>query len=206
MPVKILIADDHILFNDGLKSLLETENRLHVHGQVYRGTDVLEFIEKNKTDLVLLDINLPGINGLDLADQIIKHYPGVLVIMITMYTDAHFVQTCKKHQVPGYILKNASRTELLAGIYAVLNGETYYDSKLCQEGQHKQDDFVRKFNLTKREMEIFTLLKETYTNQQIAEKLFLSIFTVETHRRNINLKLGIKNPTDLMRFVFNNDL
>lgn len=206
MPVKILIADDHVLFNDGLKGLVENESGLEICGQVHCGTEVPVFIQAHKTDLILLDINLPKINGIELISLIKKQDPDVRIIMISMYADKYFIQECKARNVPGYILKNASRAELISGIRTVMAGGIYYDPRLAKENQHNQDEFLRKFNLTRREMEILHLIRDNYTNQQIAEKLYLSIFTVETHRKNINLKLGIKNPVDLLRFIFKNKL
>lgn len=206
MPTKILIADDHVLFNDGLKSILETEYDMEVCGQIHCGSKVLGFIQSHPTDLILLDINLPQINGIDLIDMINKQNPRVKIIMISMYTDKHFVQQCLNKKVPGYILKNASKIELLTGIHKVCNGGTYYDSRLDKNYLNTSDEFSRKFLLTKREIEIIYLIKDNLTSQQIAKKLFISVFTVETHRKNINLKLGIKNPTDLVRYIYQNNL
>lgn len=206
MPVKILIADDHVLFSDGLKSILESESDLHICGQVYCGSEVLSFLQTYYTDLVLLDINLPRINGIELISMIKRQNPAIKILIISMYTDKHFVDECLSQDVPGYILKNASKAELLKGIRMVYNEEKYYDPKLTKYNQHTQDKFSRKFSLTKREMEILYMIKDNNTNQQIAQKLFLSVFTVETHRRNINLKLGIKNPADLIHFIYQNDI
>lgn len=206
MPVKILIADDHVLFSDGLKSIIGNESDLKICGQVYCGSKVLNFIQNHPTDLILLDINLPKINGIELISLIQKQNPLIKIVMISMYTDKHFVKDCQDKGVPGYILKNASKAELLEAIRKVFKGEKYYDPKLTKYNQHTQDEFSRKFSLTKREMEILYLIKASNTNQQIAQKLFLSVFTVETHRRNINLKLGIKNSADLIHFIYQNDI
>lgn len=206
MSVKILIADDHVLFSDGLKSILENESDLQICGQVHCGSEVLGFIQTHSIDLILLDINLPRINGIELISLIKNQNTAIKIIMISMYTDKHFVKECQNKGVPGYILKNASKAELLAGIRKVCNGEIYYDPNLTKFNQHIQDEFSRKFSLTKREMEILYMIKDNNTNQQIAQKLFLSVFTVETHRRNINLKLGIKNPADLIHFIYQNNI
>jgi DNA-binding NarL/FixJ family response regulator len=123
-----------------------------------------------------------------------------------MYTDKRFVDNCRRKDVPGYILKNASKAELVDTIQRIVEGQICYDPKLRLDKQHAGDDFLRKFSLTKRELEIVYLIKENNTSQQIADKLFLSVFTVETHRRNINLKLAIKNPADLIHFIYQNHL
>lgn len=206
MPVQVLIADDHVLFNDGLKSLIEGEGDLQICGQVYCGSEVIPFIQANQTNLILLDINLPRINGIELIGLIKEVSPSIKILMISMYTDKFFVDSCLKQDIPGYILKNASKTELLQAIRKIIGGETYYDPKLKKDNLHAGDDFSRKFSLTARELEILYLIKENHTNQQIADKLFLSQFTVETHRRNINLKLGIKNPAELIHFIYKNNI
>jgi DNA-binding NarL/FixJ family response regulator len=206
MPVEILIADDHVLFNDGLKSLVEGEHDLKICGQVFCGSEVLPFIQANHTDLILLDINLPRINGIDLIEPLKKNAPDIKIIIISMYTDKYFVDKVLSQGIPGYILKNASKVELLDAIRKVSLGEFYYDPKLKKDNLHAGDDFSRKFSLTRRELEILYMIKENNTNKQIADQLFLSLFTVETHRRNINLKLGINNPADLIHFIYKNNI
>jgi DNA-binding NarL/FixJ family response regulator len=206
MSIRILIADDHVLFNDGLKSLIDGEPGLQVCGQVYCGAEVLPAIRTHRPDIILLDINLPRITGIELIAQIKSMAPSLRIVMISMYTDKRFVEDCRRQDVPGYILKNASKAELIDTIQRIAEGHIYYDPKLHQDKQHAGDDFLRKFTLTRRELEIVYLIKENHTSQQIADKLFLSVFTVETHRRNINLKLGIKNPADLIHFIYQNQL
>jgi len=206
MSTQILIADDHVLFNDGLKSLMEEERDLEICGQVFCGSEVMNFIQTHRTDLILLDLNLPRITGLELVGLIKENYPEVKILVISMYTDKQFVNECINRGVPGYILKNASKSELLDAIRKVNAGEEYYDPKLRISNRHNDDSFSKKFSLTKRELEILCLIKDKNTNQQIADQLFLSVFTVETHRRNINLKLGIKNPSDLIHFIYQNNI
>lgn len=208
-PTKILIADDHQLFNDGMKMMLSAEAHLRIVGQVFSGKDVLDAVHRLQPDLVLLDINMPYLNGLDVAGKLRGSYPNVRVIMLTMYSDRKFVDDCRRLGVPGYILKNSGVDEVLNAIETVLAGQLYYDSKLTKStlpNPHADDSFQRQFLLTKREVEIIGLVGQSFTNEEIADKLFLSIATVKTHRNNINLKLGINKPADLVKFAVEHGL
>lgn len=207
--IKILIADDHRLFNDGMKMMLSAEENIEVVGQVFTGKDVLHSVNNTQPHVVLLDINMPHSNGLEVANQLVKDFSHVKIIILTMYSDKKFVDDCTTMGVHGYILKNSGVEEVLAAIEAVIEGKKYYDSKLkknLSENRHATDDFMRQFQLTKREIEIIGLIGQSNTNEAIAEKLFLSIATVKTHRNNINLKLDIKSPSDLVKFAVEHGL
>jgi len=202
-----MIADDHVLFNDAIKTMLEQEPGIIVVGQVFSGEEVLAGVRREQPDLILLDINMPGVTGIEVAGAISASYPAMKIMMLSMYDDKRFILECRKYNVHGYMLKNASREELVNGIWKVMEGHTYYTAGLGEkENMHQQDDFIRKYNLTKRELEIIGLVRENYTAQDIADQLFLSVFTVETHRRNINLKLGIKNTLALVKFAEDNNI
>jgi DNA-binding NarL/FixJ family response regulator len=199
---KILIADDHALFNDGLKAILESEKDMEVVGQVFSGNNVLGQVRILKPAILLLDINMPGKTGMELLEILSKESPVVSVIILSMYSDSRFVKECRRMNASGYILKNASKEKLITAIRTVQAGKIYYDPALDgQKPSHQDDEFIKKTKLTKREIEIIRLIKEDHTSQDIAKILFLSPFTVETHRRNINLKLGIKNTLGLIRFA-----
>ena len=206
---KILIADDHQLFNDGMKMMLSAEDNLRVVGQVFSGKDVLDAVHRLQPHVVVLDINMPHLKGLEAADKLLRSYPNVRIIMLTMYSDRKFVEDCQRLGVPGYILKNSGVDEVLNAIDTVLAGKRYYDPKLTKSttpNQHADDSFQRQFQLTKREIEIIGLVGQSFTADEIAEKLFLSVATVKTHRNNINLKLGINKPADLVKFAVEHGL
>lgn len=206
---QILIADDHQLFNDGMKMMLAAEDTLQVVGQVFSGKDVLDAVHRMQPDVVLLDINMPHLNGLEVAEKLLKSYPKVRIIMLTMYSDRKFVEDCQRMGVPGYILKNSGVDEVLSAIETVLAGKRYYDPKLTKSttpNQHADDSFQKQFQLTKREVEIIGLVGQSFTNEEMADKLFLSVATVKTHRNNINLKLGINKPADLVKFAVEHGL
>ena len=207
--INLLIADDHQLFNDGMKLMLAGEPNLKLVGQVFSGKDVLDAVARLLPDLVLLDINMPHTNGLDVAAQLQKSFPKVKIIILTMYNDRKFVEDCQKMNVPGYILKNSGVDEVLNAIETVMADGTYYDPKLTKRAAanlHTDDSFMRQFQLTKREIEIIGLVGQSFTNEEMADKLFLSVATVKTHRNNINLKLGINKPADLVKFALEHGL
>lgn len=203
---KLFIADDHTLFNEGIKQLLS--DRYHIVGQVFDGKSVLPAIRTSQPDLILLDINLPSINGFDLAKELKKNFESLKIVFLSMYAETQFVTQSKEIQVNGYLLKNSTREELICGIDNVLNGNIYYDPKLHQSkiNLHHDDFFVRQFALTPREVEIIRMIKDGLSTAEIAEKLFLGHETVKTHRKNIYYKLAISKSTELIKFAIENNI
>lgn len=205
--IKLLIADDHQLFNDGMKMLLSLEDPIEVVGQVFNGRDIVHAVASLKPNIILLDINLPIKNGMEVAADLIRNFPVLKIIILSMYNDRKFVEDCQKMGVHGYILKNSGVDEVLLAIEEVMAGNTYYEAKLVSAPSlHEQDLFVKQFQLTKREIEIIALIGKSHTNEEIADKLFLSVATVKTHRNNINIKLDIKKPADLVKFAVEHGL
>ena len=206
-PVKILLIDDHHLFNDGLKSLLSSEQNIEIVGQVYEAKGVLHAIQKFSPNLIFLDINLPDKNGIELAGEVLKNYPSVKIILLTMYSDSQIYKEALKTGVHGYILKNSSKQNLLSGIQIVINGKTYFDAKLNGKTEEApSDDLAKKFALTAREKEIIKWVKAGLDSYQIADKTFLSYHTVKTHRRNIHFKLGTSTTSELIKFANENGI
>jgi len=185
------------LFNDGVKNLLAAEFP-DIH-QVFSGTDVENTVAQLAPQLLLLDINLPGIDGLELSKGLKKSHAVLKIILLSMYNDQKFIRLAEEIGVEGYLLKSTTQSGLLSGIHAVLNGSTAYYTHTDLHNAHAKDVFMEKYKLTQRELEIIRLIKEGKSSAQIAESIYLSVFTVETHRRNINLKLNIKNPAELVR-------
>jgi DNA-binding NarL/FixJ family response regulator len=207
-PIKILLVDDHQLFNDGLKSLLTTEPNLEIVGQVYESRNVLYEIQRLNPQLIFLDINLPEQNGIELSKIILKDFQNVKIIFLTMYADEQMLKEAKKLEVHGYILKNSSKKELLLGIETVMNGKQYFDAKIHKSAQDEsnKDDLSKKFALTEREKEIIAYVKAGLDSYQIADKMSLSYLTIKTHRRNIHFKLGTTSTPELIRFANENNL
>lgn len=194
----LIIADDHQLFNDGLQTMLEAEPDLTILSRVYNGNDVAHAIQTYKPDLLLLDINMPGKDGLTLALEFKHNFPELKIILLSMYSDKQFITLAREAGVNGYLLKTTCRAELLIAIRKVLSGLSCYYNDNDTANRHCDDLFMQKYKLTPREREIIGLIRAGLSNQEIAEKIFLSLFTVETHRRNINLKLGVKKPAELI--------
>jgi DNA-binding NarL/FixJ family response regulator len=205
---KVLLIDDHQLFNDGLKSLLSTETHLDIVGQVFEAKNVLFSIQRLSPGLVFLDINLPDQNGLEVAKSILQNFPELKIIFLTMYADAAMLREAKKIGVHGYILKNSSKRILLEGIQKVMEGGVFFDEKLDEKPTEsiQKDDLSRTFTLTQREREIVRYVVEGLDSYQIAEQMSLSYLTIKTHRRNIHFKLGTSSTSELIRFARENGI
>lgn len=206
MKPKLLIADDHTLFNEGIKQLIS--DHYDIIGQVFDGKDVLYTMLLKVPDVILLDINLPSINGFEVAKEIKKSFETVKIIFLSMYTEPRFIEQSQQLNIDGYLLKNSTKEELIRGIDSVLKGINYYDPKLDQTRQnlHHDDYFVKQFSLTPREVEIIRMIKDGLNTSEIAEKLFLGLETVKTHRKNIYYKLSITKSTELIKFALENNL
>lgn len=201
MKHKLLIADDHTLFNEGVKQLLS--DNYEIVAQVYDGKEVLSAIHLKNPDVILLDINLPSIDGFDLAKEIKRSFESLKIIFLSMYDESKFIEQSKQINVHGYMLKHSSKEELIVSIESVLAEVIYYDPKLDknQKNLHHDDFFVKQFSLTPREIEIIKLIKIGIDTAKIAEKLFLSEETIKSHRKNIYFKLNINKVAELIAFA-----
>ena len=206
MKQKLLIADDHTLFNEGIKQLLS--DNYEIVAQVYDGKEVLPAIHLKSPDVILLDINLPSINGFDLAKEIKRSFESLKIIFLSMYDENKFIEQAQQMQVHGYMLKHSTKEELIESIENVLLGKIYYDPKLkkSHSNLHHDDFFVKQFSLTPREIEIIKLIKLGMDTAHIAEKLFLSEETVKSHRKNIYFKLNINKVAELIAFADKNGI
>lgn len=202
-PVRILLIDDHPVFNDGLKSLLDEQPDLVVCGQVFQASQALSVIQRTNPHLILLDINLHGVNGIDLGKAILTNYPAMRILIITMYDQPKLVEEARQSGLHGYLLKNASTPDLLQAIRTVMAGHVYFDLAVMARDPSPENPAVvaQKLNLTFREIDVIKLITEGLSNDQIAKRLHLSIDTVKTHRKNIHFKLDISKVTDLIRFA-----
>lgn len=208
-PNRLLLIDDHRLFNDGLKSLLETQPDLTVCGQVFTAADVLPAVHRLRPQLVLLDINLQGTNGIDLGIQLLHQFTGLRVILLTMYNQPKLLDEARRAGLHGYLLKEATTEQLLTGIRTVINGGTFFkldESDSSSAHDPFTDDFARRLNLTFREVEIIRLICQGLSSEQMAEQLNLSIETIKTHRKNIYFKLNINKVADLIQFAIKQGL
>ncbi len=205
---KILIADDHAMFADGISSILNNEENISVVGKCLDGPSVLKYLESNEVNIVLLDVNLPGMSGIDVCKRITEGFPETKVIAISMFNEESFVSEILNNGAMGYVLKNTGRDELLKAITTVLTGKSYFSNDVTdtimkglmnQRTAAKQTDIAPK--ISKREKEVLDLIIKEHTTQEIANKLFISLKTVESHRSNLLAKLNARNTAGLVRIA-----
>lgn len=209
MPHRILIVDDHRIMIDGIMSLLKNEKRFTVCGTAHDGTDALKEIEKIKPDILLADISMPGMDGITLTREVRKSYPTIKVIILTMYNDKGIAREILDAGAHGFILKNCGKDELLSALEEVMSGRNYYVPEvmdnmidaLKQPGTNKNSN-KKESAITPREIEILKLIAAEYTSCEIADKLYLSERTVETHRKNLLRKTNSKNIVGLIRYAY----
>ncbi len=212
---KILIADDHAMFADGISSILKTEPNIDVTGQCLDGPSVIEFLKKNPVDILLLDVNLPGMSGIDVCKQVTEHYPKTKVIAISMFNEESFVTEILNNGAKGYVLKNTGREELLNAITTVLDGKSYFSEDVTETimkglmNQRMGGNKAAKKELpkiSKREKEVLELIVKEHTTQEIAGLLFISLKTVESHRSNLLAKMNARNTAGLVRIAMEHKL
>lgn len=205
--INLLIADDHPLFLEGIKMLLSKEADLNITGIANDGKELLQLLNQlPDINLILLDVNMPNLNGLDTIKHIKDSFKAVRILMLSAYSDAKLIEEAKLAGADGYILKNSNRETLTGAIRSISQGEKIFEAPQVEIAvdnfiNSQVDISLRKYNLTKREKEILIYIRQTYTNQQIADKLHLSIYTVETHRKNIMQKLQLSSPAALVKFL-----
>jgi DNA-binding NarL/FixJ family response regulator len=203
---RILIADDHSMVRDGVKNLINQNKDLVVIGEASSGTQTLELFESLSPDLLIIDISMPDMNGMEVSKNILAKNPNANIVILSMYDDEDYISRCLEYGVKGYVIKNESGSELDYAIRSVLSGKNYF-SRQAQDVIFKKysQNVTRKkqredhIKLTKREVEIIKLIAEGLTSQEMANKLFISPRTVETHRANLMKKIGVKNAIELVK-------
>ena len=218
--VKIVIADDHHLFVAGLQTILKgTETFISdVVGIAHDGTALVALLKRTKPDLLILDLNMPERDGLDVLANIRKDYPAMKILALTMYDESKIVKSAFKSGVDGYLLKNVGKEGLERAIAEVLKGNTFLGEgvrlnailetvpKHTEANMFYEDRFIKKYNLTKRELEILRLISQALSNKEIAKELYISDQTVSVHRKNIMRKLGVSNTAGLIKIAIDNSL
>ena len=205
--IRVLIVDDHRLFNDGLKAMLTGEASINVIGQVYQSNDTPHAVARLSPDVLLMDFNMPGTNGLDMTRQLLRDFPTLNVMILSMYAEQRYIDDFRKAGTKGYLIKTADVDDVVAAIQVIAAGGTHFyqpTSRLVSTNTHADDGFMRRFRLTQRETEVIAHIRQGLTNQKIADLMNVSFYTIETHRRNIYLKLGVSSTADLIRFVDEN--
>ncbi len=210
MITKIAITDDHQMVLKGIETMLSETQEINIVGLYNSGSQTLDNIKSDNPDILLLDINLPDINGIDLCKQLKATNKNLKIIAISNYDEVSFIKRMLNNGADGYLLKNTERLELLSAFKAVLNDEQYLqrdiEKKLLSQSIGKKTSNSLLVKLTRREKEVLEAIAEELTTQEISEKLFISPKTVETHRMNIMSKLGAKNSVGIIKTAMENGL
>jgi two-component system, NarL family, response regulator NreC len=208
MSITIVLVDDHDIVRAGLRAILDTEKDFQIVGEASDGQTALQIVQHLKPDILLLDLVLPKLNGLDVARSVHNISPGTQVIVLSMHSNEAYVVDALKIGVAGYVLKDKATEEILEAIRYVLEGERYLSPPISGRViesyiQRIQESSMDSYEtLSDREREVFTLAAEGHSNPEIAQMLSISPRTVETHRSNVMRKLGLRTQTDLIRYAY----
>ncbi len=213
MKIKVVVADDHAIVREGVRMILAKEKDIDVVGEAEDGGQALQLVESAKPDVVVMDISMPGMGGIEATRKVKEQHPKVAVLALTMHEDETYVFQLLRAGASGYVLKRAAAHDLVQAVRAAAKGEAFLYPSVARkvvedylkrveagEGRERYD------GLTEREKEILTLIAQGTSNQQIAEKLYISIKTVQTHRAHILEKLGLHDRTELVRYAIRKGL
>lgn len=207
MPVRVFIVDDHPMVLAGLHSLLGGLENIEVIGSVSNAFDAIPFIQKNRPDVVLLDINLPEISGIDLCKKIHQQFPSIRILGMSTFSERSYISRMIENGASGYLIKSASAEEIAEAIHTIGDGKIYLS--VAMEHLGKPLSVLPSESLpalTKREKEVLQLISEGLTNNQVAEKLFISPLTVDSHRKNLLTKLNVNNTASLITLAVKHGL
>lgn len=209
MPIaKVLLVEDHIVVRQGIKALLSDEPDMEIVGEADNGREALPLVDRLKPDVVLMDISMPGLNGIEAARQVHQRHPEVKIVILSMHANEEYVFQVLRAGASGYVLKQSDSSEVLTAIRAALAGGSFLSPPISRT---VIDDYVSRAELrgqgddldllTSREREVLQLLAEGQPNRDIAQQLNISIKTVETHRGNMMNKLGVSSKTELIKYA-----
>ena len=207
--INTLIVDDHQVVIDGIKSMLEDDSEIQVSDIAVSGAQALKILEDQSIDVAIVDVNMPEMDGIELCKAIRKKHPHTRVLGLTSFNEASIISGMMKSGASGYLLKNTSKDELIEAVKAVFMGAQYLAKEVQEKlisssiGQ-KSNSYIPK--LTRREKEVLILITEEFTTNEIAEKLFVSKATVETHRLHLLSKLDVRNTAGLVKVAINKGL
>jgi Response regulator containing a CheY-like receiver domain and an HTH DNA-binding domain len=213
--ISVLLVDDHAIIRDGIKALLDTVPGIDVVGEADNGQEALSWLEQHACTIVLLDIKMPEKSGIETAQLIHRHFPDVKVLALTMFLEEEYIAQMLQAGAQGYILKKTGKAELEQALRTVAEGSTYFSQEVTSKMMNRllnpkpaatAETKAGTGNLTKRELEILRMIADQMTNNEIAEQLCISSRTVDTHRRNLLQKLGVKNTAGLVKYVYENNL
>lgn len=201
LPITVAIIDDHRLFNDGLFAMLRDEAGINVIAQLYDSREAIAKTGDLAADILLIDFNMPHINGIELTEQLLAKNPNQKIVILSMYSEERHIEAFKKAGARGYLFKTVKADEVIFAIKKIFDGESYFP-RSPKSDNHAGDMFIQKLKLSNREMEVIQLIKQGMKTKEIAEKLNISYYTAETHRKNIKLKIGLKGEAEFVKFVF----
>jgi DNA-binding NarL/FixJ family response regulator len=205
--IRVFIVDDHPVVIEGIHSLLSNEKDIEWVGQAMNAQSCLGFFVNNTADVVLMDISMPGMDGVELCAAMKEKYPRVMILGLSTFNQGLYIKKMMENGASGYILKNSSREELIEAVHAVYSGDLFFSGEVGQALKEYQKSSKTELPvLSSREKEILVLIAEGYTNPQIAEKIFLSPFTVDSHRKNLLAKLNVKNTATLIKLAVEHKL
>lgn len=203
--IKIIIADDHTMFLQGVVSLLENEENISVLGKASNGKAVLKILETAIPDIILLDISMPEMDGIEVTKFVKQKFPSIKILIVSTHSNTQMIARLIRMGVNGYLLKNAEKEELLLAINTIQKGESYFSEEVTQRNEENnvkiKSETLQITELSFREKEILILIAQEFTGNEIAEKTNISLNTVNTHRRNLLSKINVKNTAGLVKYA-----
>jgi len=201
--IRVALVDDHSLVRDGIRALLSVMPRLDVVGEAENGAQAIEMVGRCQPDLLLMDISLKDMNGLELTRLLGKRYPSLKILILSMYDNHEYVSESVRSGASGYVLKNAPSREIVAAIEAIIGGGTFYSAEIAQR---LASDPASDTELTPRESQVLAKMVQGLNNKEMARELDISVRTVETHRLSIRRKLNIDKPAALAKYAIDHGL
>jgi len=198
MSTNVFIVDDHYMVIEGIRSLLQSDRDIELTGHAMTAASCLAFLNTQLPDVILMDISLPDISGIELCREVKAKYPSVFIIGLSTFNQQSFIQKMMDNGASGYVLKNASQDELTTAIATVMKGKIYLSEEASRTLRKENESAIV---LTRREKEVLGLISDGMTNAEIAEKLFISVTTVDTHRKNLLAKFETKNTASLIKLA-----
>ncbi len=205
--IKVFLVDDHQIMLDGIKALLKNDKQIEIIGEFTRGSQVIEKLAQISPDIIITDIHMPEMNGIELTNIVRKNYPAVKILALSMSGEEGMITEMVDAGISGYVIKNTGKEELRGALLKIMKGEVYFSAEVASQltkalmEKKRRADEPAAAKLTQREVEIVKLIAMEYSNEKIAKELFISERTVETHRKNIFRKSQTKSLIGLMKYA-----
>lgn len=209
--IRIVLVDDHQMFRDGVKAVLSDEANIEIVGEVGNGNDLYKLLDSVSIDLIITDISMPEISGIEITKHVSEKFPNIKILILSMHTNEEFITKALSSGANGYLPKDTSMNELLDAINTIYKGDNYYNKTISDTilksviDKSKKDSSDNK-SLTNREKEIVALVVDGLTNKEIADKLCISIRTVDSHKNNVMQKLHLKSSVELVKYAIKNKI